>query len=94
MIFRNRKFALQLLPQIGGVDHGRVFVDCIRKLFRGKRENQFRSGQPDGAIKCASPAHHDDFMLQTRSIGQLPDVPVIGAGHARSRCGRHGAGGA
>ena len=52
-------------------------------------ENQFGAGQPDGAIERATASDHDHFVLQAGGIGKLPDVFVVGAGHACGGCGRH-----
>ncbi len=94
VLLRNRQFSLEFFPEIGGVDHGGVFADRVNEFFRGESENQLCASQADGAVECAPSSHHDHFMLQPGRIGKLPDVLVIGAGHARGRGGCHRARGA
>src|SRR5437868_8502750 len=83
VVLRSRQFSLAFCAEIGGVDHGGVFADRVNEFFRGESENQLCASQADCAVECAPSSHHDHFMLQPGRIGKLPDVLVIGAGHAR-----------
>src|SRR6185437_15142817 len=94
MIFRDGQFLLQLVAEIGGVDHCRVFVDGIGEFVGGIDEHQLCASESNGAVKSTSTADHNHFMLKTGPIGELPDVLIVGSSDAASCSGSHGAGSA
>ena len=91
MLFGDRQALLEFVTEVGGVDHRRVVVDRIGEFLRGVHQNQFCTGQPDGAVEGASAPDHDYFMFQASRVGKLPDVLIVGAGHASGGCSCHGA---
>ena len=90
MVFGDGQLFLEFVPEIRGVDHRRVFVDCVGDLLRRIHQNQFCPGQPDGTVKGAAASDHDDFMLQAGRIRKLPDVLIVRAGHASGGSSGHG----
>ena len=68
MILGNRDLLRQLLGLRGSVNHHRIFCDCVGNLIGGFGENQFASGQTDGAIKYAPPTDHDHFIFHSLGI--------------------------
>ena len=74
---------------MSGVDHRGVLVDGVSQFLGCSDENQLGARQPNSIVKCTPAAHHDDFLLQSRSVGKLPDIFWIAAGHARSGSGGH-----
>ena len=52
-------------------------------------EDQLGAREPDGTIERATASDHDHFVFQASGIGKLPDVFVVGAGHACGGCRRH-----
>src|SRR6185503_6520915 len=83
---------LQLFTQVGGVNHGGIFVDRIREFFWRIDQHQFRASQSNRTVKGASPSHHNYFVFQAGSVGELPDVLVICPSHTTSCGSGHGAG--
>ena len=71
------------------VNHCCVRIDGVSQFLRCLHKNQLGSREPNGIVKSTPAAHHDDFILQSRSVGKLPDIFWIATSHACRSSGCH-----
>src|SRR5262249_40141112 len=84
----------EFVAEVGGVDHRGLFVDGVGDFVGVFDEDEFGAGEADGVVKGAAAADHDDFVLHSGGVGELPDFLGIAASHAGRSGGGHGTGGA
>jgi hypothetical protein len=67
---------VQVIAEMGGINHRRVVIDSGGQVFRCIRQDKFGPCQSNRIVKGASPSHHDDFMLLDDATG-IPPIDNI-----------------
>ena len=75
-VFGDLQLLFEFFTQVGGVDHGCVFIDGAGDFVREVRENKFGSGKSNGAVSTRG-LPPSRLHVSTRWCRKLPDQFVI-----------------